>query len=89
MPITKSVSVLLKELVESEEFLKAISNAVERKLGEIIGKMNQQESRITKFESESMEAGESIAGLQSQIPSNNQNITDRCDKLEAYQHGPP
>ena len=83
MSTTRSVSSMLKDILESEDFLSAISNAVERKLGEIIDRINQQENRITKLESESKEAGKLIAGLQSQILRNNQNLLDKCEKLES------
>lgn len=61
---SKNVSKILKDILNSEDFLAAITEGVESKLGEILDRLNQYDTRLTNLESKSNQSDRLILEVQ-------------------------
>lgn len=75
----KTVKAVMAELFEKEEFFQAISDGVEKKLGTILDRLIQQESRIAEIESAGKVKDAQIRDLETKLSS----LETRCDRLES------
>ena len=74
---------MVKEILESSEFINGISTAVEKKLDEILTKVNLNEQLMENIQSSVKVTKKLYADMQSQINNINGGLTSRCDKLES------
>lgn len=83
MATPKAVAKALKEFLSSEDFLSAISEAVENKLDEIIVRLKNYDDRLLKLETISKEANKERCDLQAHITESSNRIGTHCDLLES------
>ena len=87
MASKKVIASVLKDLQECSEFLDTISAAVERsvekKLGEILERLDLQDERLSRLETSLKKTDKLCADLQTQINDSTHNITTQCEQLNA------
>lgn len=74
---------MLKEILASDDFLSCISEAVEKKLGHMIDKINKQENLIKQLESDTKTNSKLLSKLNDDMTDNHQRLLTRCEKLES------
>ena len=80
---TSSVTKLLKELLDSEEFFSAIADAVEKKLDEILDRLKQHDDRFLQLESSVQKTDQKLCKLHTEMVEKHLSSSKACEKLES------